>query len=131
MIERSLELREALDNIAIADRDLQQWELIDAEWDLLKQIKKLLYDHNWEEDPIVPGEVDLLQWWKMNEFQYPHLAAMSRDYLAIPATSTPIKRAFSGGTDLISQKRCSLSAETIRACMCLKSWWKTELKCNK
>ncbi|PKK46631.1 hypothetical protein RhiirC2_803775 [Rhizophagus irregularis] len=43
MIERSLELREALDNIAIADRDLQQWELIDAEWDLLKQIKKLLY----------------------------------------------------------------------------------------
>ncbi|CAB4484797.1 unnamed protein product [Rhizophagus irregularis] len=43
MIERSLELREALDNIAIADRDLRQWELIDAEWDLLKQIKKLLY----------------------------------------------------------------------------------------
>ncbi|CAB5370059.1 unnamed protein product [Rhizophagus irregularis] len=270
MIERSLELREALDNIAIADRDLRKWEIIDAEWDLLKQIKKLLYiflratlyishgryptiensipifnwimdkiedfdkeanideivkkaacnameklkkyyqytdgiiytistildprlkltyykDHNWEEkyitearddikklydttyapridqniqdedltadddllshiykkrrtsrneseldlylgSPIVPGEVDLLQWWKMNESQYPHLAAMARDYLAIPATSTPIERAFSGGTDLISQKRCSLSAETIRACMCLKSWWKTVLK---
>ncbi|EXX51121.1 hypothetical protein RirG_264420 [Rhizophagus irregularis DAOM 197198w] len=273
MIERSLELREALDNIAIADRDLRQCELIDAEWDLLKQIKKLLYiflratlhishgryptiensipifnwimdkiedfdkeanideivkkaacnameklkkyyqytdgiiytistildlrlkltyykDHNWKEEyitkarddirklydstyapridqniqdedliadddllshiykkwrtsrneseldlylgsPIVPGEVDLLQWWKMNESQYPHLAAMARDYLAIPATSTPIEKAFSGGTDLISQKRCSLSAETIRACMCIKSWWKTELKCNK
>ncbi|CAB4387224.1 unnamed protein product [Rhizophagus irregularis] len=43
MIERSLELREALDNIAIADRDLRKWEIIDAEWDLLKQIKKLLY----------------------------------------------------------------------------------------
>ncbi|CAB4435553.1 unnamed protein product [Rhizophagus irregularis] len=41
--KRSLELREALDNIAIADRDLRQWELIDTEWDLLKQIKKLLY----------------------------------------------------------------------------------------
>ncbi|CAB4495821.1 unnamed protein product [Rhizophagus irregularis] len=264
MIKRSLELREALDNIAIADRDLRKWEIIDAEWDLLKQIKKLLYiflramlhishgrystiensipifnwimdkiedfdkeanideiikkaacnameklkkyyqytdgiiytistildsrlkltyykDYNWEEkyitearddikklydttyapridqniqdedltadddllshiykkrhtsrneseldlylgSPIVPGKVDLLQWWKMNESQYPHLAAMARDYLAIPATSTPIERAFSGGTDLISQKRCSLSAETIRACMCLKSW---------
>ncbi|CAB4421604.1 unnamed protein product [Rhizophagus irregularis] len=43
MIERSLELREALDNIVIADRDLREWEIIDAEWDLLKQIKKLLY----------------------------------------------------------------------------------------
>jgi hypothetical protein len=27
--------------LAIADRDLRKWELIDAEWDLLKQIKKL------------------------------------------------------------------------------------------
>ncbi|CAB4409481.1 unnamed protein product [Rhizophagus irregularis] len=36
MIERSLELREALDNIAIADRNLRQWELINAKWDLLK-----------------------------------------------------------------------------------------------
>ncbi|EXX64062.1 hypothetical protein RirG_146400 [Rhizophagus irregularis DAOM 197198w] len=60
----------------------------------------------------------------LNESQYPHLAAMARDYLAIPATSVPIERAFSGGTDLVTQKRCSLSPETIKACMCLKSWWK-------
>ncbi|GES78260.1 ribonuclease H-like domain-containing protein [Rhizophagus clarus] len=71
--------------------------------------------------PVVPGEIDLLQWWKANESQYPHLAAMACDYLAIPATSIPIKRAFSGGTNLISQKRYSFSSKTIRACMCLKS----------
>ena len=40
------------------------------------------------------------------------------------ATSIPIERAFSGGTDLITQKRCCLSAKTIQACLCLKSWWK-------
>ncbi|GBB87872.1 hypothetical protein RclHR1_14370003 [Rhizophagus clarus] len=57
-----------------------------------------------------------------NEFQYSHLTAMACDYLAIPATNIPIKRAFSGSTDLISQKRCSLSSETIRAYICLKSW---------
>ncbi|GBC50994.2 ribonuclease H-like domain-containing protein [Rhizophagus irregularis DAOM 181602=DAOM 197198] len=67
---------------------------------------------------------NLLEWWKLNEPQYPHLAAMACDYLTIPATSVPIERAFSGGTDLVTQKRCSLSPETIRACMCLKSWWK-------
>ena len=53
---------------------------------------------------------------------------MARDYLAIPSTSVPVERVFSGGTDLISKKRCSLSAESIQACMCLKSWWKGPLK---
>jgi hypothetical protein len=38
------------------------------------------------------------------------------------ATSVPVERVFSGGTDLIAAKRCSLKADTIRACMCLKSW---------
>jgi hypothetical protein len=39
-------------------------------------------------------------------------------------TSVPVERVFSGGTDLISQKRCSLDSETIRKCMCLKAWIK-------
>ena len=30
-----------------------------------------------------------LQWWKANAGAYPCLAAMDRDYLAIPATSAP------------------------------------------
>jgi hypothetical protein len=44
--------------------------------------------------------------------------------LIILATSAPIERIFSGGTDLIGQKRCSLSAESIQKCMCLKGWQK-------
>jgi hypothetical protein len=78
--------------------------------------------------------------------EYPNLSKMARDYLAIPgiliflhsaylrldllisnkpiiiATSVPIERVFSGGTDLINQRRCSLEPKTIRICMCLKSW---------
>jgi len=53
---------------------------------------------------------------------------MARDYLAIPATSVPIERAFSGGADLVAKKRCRLSGGSIQACMCLKSWWKGILK---
>lgn len=49
---------------------------------------------------------------------------MARDYLAIPATSSPVERAFSKGRDLVSFRRNALNAETIRACMCLKYWWK-------
>ncbi|CAJ0766457.1 17422_t:CDS:2 [Entrophospora sp. SA101] len=63
-----------------------------------------------------------------HESEYPHLALMARDYLAIPATSVPVERIFSGGTDLVTATRCSLSASTIRACMCLRYWWKGVLK---
>lgn len=36
-------LSKALDNMASADRDLRRWELTDDEWNLLIEIKKLLY----------------------------------------------------------------------------------------
>ena len=40
------------------------------------------------------------------------------------ATSVSVERAFSGGADLVAAKRCSLKADTISACMCLKFWQK-------
>ncbi|CAB4424046.1 unnamed protein product [Rhizophagus irregularis] len=51
-----------------------------------------------------------------HEATYPRLAAIARDYLAIPGTSVPVERIFSGGADLITKKRSSLGIETIRAC---------------
>lgn len=50
---------------------------------------------------------------------------MARDYLAIFATSALIERVFSGGTDLVTQRRCSLKGNTIHEAMCLKNWLKT------
>jgi len=60
----------------------------------------------------------------MHELEYPHLARMARDYLAIPASSVPVERIFSGGTDLITPTRDRLSEDIIKYCMCLKSRWK-------
>jgi hypothetical protein len=70
----------------------------------------------------VAAHEDILEWWKRHADAYPCLARIARDYLAIPATSAPAERVFSGGADLIAEKRGSLSEDTIRACMCLKSW---------
>ncbi len=44
---------------------------------------------------------------------------MARDYLAVPGTSSPSERAFSGGRQLITDFRCSLKGVTITACMLL------------
>jgi hypothetical protein len=43
------------------------------------------------------------------------------------ATSASVERIFSGGTDLVVQRRCSLHGETIQKFMCLRGWWKSEL----
>ncbi|GBC53601.2 ribonuclease H-like protein [Rhizophagus irregularis DAOM 181602=DAOM 197198] len=53
---------------------------------------------------VAPGKTDILMWWKLHEIEYPNLSKMARDYLSIPATSAPMERIFSGGTDLVVQK---------------------------
>ena len=60
----------------------------------------------------------------MQSFRFPLLSKMARDYLAVPGTSTSSERAFSGGRQLITDFRCSLSVKTVTACMLLKCWIK-------
>lgn len=72
--------------------------------------------------PTADKEEDVLKWWSRHSDIYPNLARVARDYLAIPATSAPVERVFSGGADLVTDKRGSLSGNTIQACMCLSSW---------
>ena len=60
-------------------------------------------------------------WW----FQYIKSLAPFREYhpninpKKTKNSDQSIERVFSGGTDLITDKRCSLKTDTIRACM----WW--------
>jgi hypothetical protein len=72
--------------------------------------------------PPATHDTKTIQWWKENAGAYPCLAAMARDYLAIPATSVPVECIFSAGADLVQPKRGALNKESIQACMCLGSW---------
>ncbi len=77
--------------------------------------------------PLSPPQTDLLNYWKAQENEFPCLTNMARDYLAAQSSSVPVERDFSGGVDLVTSTRCSLKPETIRACMCLKSWFKNKI----
>jgi len=70
------------------------------------------------------NNVDPLEWWRINESQYPNLSRIARDYLSIPSTSVPSEQCFSLSKNLISDNRNKLAGKTIRICMTLKSWWK-------
>ena len=72
--------------------------------------------------PTIGESEDVLAWWKQHQSVYPCLARIARDYFAIPATSVPAERVFSGGADLVTKKRGALHEETIEACICLDSW---------
>ena len=70
----------------------------------------------------VVRERNILAWWKSQEHDRPVLAAMARDFLAIPASSASSERAFSFARRTVTEWRSSLAPETIRALLCLKSW---------
>jgi hypothetical protein len=70
----------------------------------------------------VTADHSVLDYWKRNSDRFPNLSRMVKDYLAIPGTSTPSERAFSGGRQLITDFRCRLSGETIMAKNWLKQW---------
>ena len=51
------------------------------------------------------NNVDPLEWWRINESQYPNLSRMARDYLSIPFTSVPLEQCFSLSKNLISDNK--------------------------
>ncbi|XP_005103835.1 zinc finger BED domain-containing protein 1 isoform X1 [Aplysia californica] len=53
----------------------------------------------------IPRKADPLQWWKLNEVQFPHLKILAQKYLCIPATSVSSDRLFSKQGHLVEMKR--------------------------
>jgi hypothetical protein len=70
----------------------------------------------------VPREVDIYQFWKSKQYDFPIIACIARDFLAIPATSAPSECVFSQGGDILTKKRNRLTGDMIRMIVCLKSW---------
>jgi hypothetical protein len=68
------------------------------------------------------NDSDSLIWWKTHQDEFPVLASMARDWLAVVATSVPCESVFSIAGNTITRNRNRLNPETAKALLCLKSW---------
>ncbi|KAG7954614.1 hypothetical protein I3843_11G028400 [Carya illinoinensis] len=65
---------------------------------------------------------DLLIWWRQNEVNYPILARIARDLLAMPVSTVASESAFSTGGRVFDQFRSSLAPKTVEALICTQNW---------
>ncbi|EEB97734.1 hypothetical protein MPER_02884, partial [Moniliophthora perniciosa FA553] len=68
-----------------------------------------------------------LLWWKEHADNFPILACMARDFLAIPATSVSVERVYSQSRHICQDLWSALKAETVSEAMLSKAWIKSGL----
>ena len=73
-------------------------------------------------EPLMNRGTDILKYWQSKQYQYPIIARIAKDHLAIPATSAESERLFSVSGDIVTKKRNRLSPLTLWYLLCLRSW---------
>jgi len=73
-----------------------------------------------DKDPL-PLTGNSLEWWKMQETQFPLLSKLAKNYLCIPGTSVPAERVFSTAGDIVNAQRSALTSEHVDHLIFLKS----------
>ncbi|XP_061357916.1 zinc finger BED domain-containing protein RICESLEEPER 2-like [Gastrolobium bilobum] len=77
------------------------------------------------EDPRIDRRnisLDVLSYWKANQFRYPEVAAMARDIFGIPISSVASESAFSVGGRVLDQYQSSLKPDIVEALICTRNW---------
>lgn len=81
--------------------------------------------------PVTVGDAKstdwLMKWWDSHTGEYPLMAQVARDFLAIPITEVSCKRLFNKGTDLLGLRRHSLNSDTMRTLTLLRAMWEGDL----
>ena len=67
-------------------------------------------------------DTDILSYLQGREKEFPIVAQMARDHLAIPSTLAASECVFSSGSDIITKKRNQLGGDNIRRLMCMRAW---------
>jgi hypothetical protein len=76
----------------------------------------------WMKQPPMKRDTNVLKYWASKEYEYPIIARIVRDHLAIPATSAASESVFNTGGDIIAKKRNKLGVDNTRRLLCLRDW---------
>ena len=71
-------------------------------------------------DLIPLRDEDVLDWWKIHQTKFPNLSKMSRQFLALPASSSRVERLFSASGKMHGDKRKRLKKETLQSLLFVK-----------
>jgi hypothetical protein len=71
---------------------------------------------------LVKRDTDVYKYWASKEYEFPIIAQIARDHLAIPATSAASECVFSVGGDIVTKKRNRLGGSNTRRLLCLRDW---------
>jgi hAT family C-terminal dimerisation region len=70
----------------------------------------------------VKRDTDVYKYWASKEYEFPIIARIARDYLAIPAISAASECVFSVGGDIVTKKRNRLGGSNTRRLLYLQDW---------
>ena len=68
------------------------------------------------------AKLDILSFWKGNQFRYPELVVMVHDILSIPISTVASESTFSVGGRVIDQFRSGLKLDVVEALICNRDW---------
>lgn len=75
--------------------------------------------------------LDVLNWWKSHEAEFPLLAGLARSVLAISVSNIPSESTFSCSRHLINFHRTQLGVETVERLICHSNWLKAKIPLSK
>lgn len=70
----------------------------------------------------VKANLNILNYWKGNQYRYPQVAHMARDILSIPITTVTLESTFSVSGRVLDQYRSLLKPSTVEAIICTRDW---------
>ena len=92
----------------IDQSELLRWLNLKVDFTLLVPAKEVSSDRSVGMKSLW-NHIDILEWWKLHEVEFPTIASIARRFLACPASQSFQERVFSGAKIVMDDKRSNLT----------------------